>query len=59
MNNKIKYITGYNKEHYKQLKVYLTPEEMAELESQLKRLNISKVQFVRDAIKELRKKVKK
>lgn len=56
MSNKIKYITGYNKEHYKQLKVYLTPEEMTELESQLKRLNISKVQFVRDAIKELKKK---
>ena len=56
MNNKIKYITGYNKEHYKQLKVYLTPEEMSELESQLTRLKLSKVQFVRNAIKELKKK---
>ena len=56
MSNKIKYITGYNKEHYKQLKVYLTPDEMSELEFQLTRLKLTKAQFVRNAIKELKKK---
>lgn len=47
------YTQEYNKKHYKQLKVQLKPDEMKQLDEQLKRLNISKVQFIRDAIKDL------
>jgi hypothetical protein len=55
-NNKNKYITEYNKEHYKQLKVYLQPDEYNDLEYHLERLNVSKVQFIRDAINNLKNK---
>ena len=56
MSNNIEYIKNYNKEHYKRFRVYLTPEEMDELEKQLKRLGLTKPQFLKNAIKELKNK---
>lgn len=55
MRKNNEYNNRYNKEHYKQLKVYLYPDEYSELDGILKELNISKVQFIRNAIKDLRK----
>ena len=54
MEKKIQYIKEYNKEHYVRLQVYLKPSELEELEHHLKRLGISKSQFVKNAIKSLR-----
>lgn len=56
MSNNINYIKGYNKEHYIRLQVYLKPDEMKELEQELKRLGLTKSQFIKDAIKDLKKK---
>ena len=56
MSNNIEYIKEYNKTHYKRFRVYLTPEEMDELEELLDKLGISKAQFLKDAIKELKNK---
>ena len=56
MSNNIDYIKGYNKEHYVRLQVYLKPDEMEELEKELNRLGLTKSQFIKDAIKELKKK---
>ena len=56
MSNNIEYIKKYNKEHYKRFRVYLTPEEMDYLEQELKRLGLTKSQFLKDAIKELKNK---
>ena len=54
--NQQKYIQQYNKEHYKAFKVDLKVEELEELESILKSKGITKAQFLRNAIKALKKK---
>lgn len=46
-----KYINEYNRTHYKQFKVALLPAEYNELEALLKKLGMSKVQFVREGLK--------
>jgi len=57
--NQQKYIQEYNKEHYKTFKVDLKVEEMQELETMLTSLHLSKAQFLRNAIKSLKKSQKK
>lgn len=52
--NQAKYIQEYNKEHYKTFKVDLKVEEMQELETMLTSLHLTKAQFLRNAIKELK-----
>lgn len=54
--NQKKYVQEYNKEHYKAFKVDLKVEELLELESILKSKGITKAQFLRNAIKALKKK---
>ncbi len=44
------YKVKYNKEHYKAFKVDLKIEELEELEKMLKDDNVSKAQFLREAI---------
>ena len=56
MSNNIEYIKEYNKQHYKRFRVYLTTQEMEELEKELARLGLTKPQFLKNAIKELKKK---
>lgn len=56
MANNIEYINAYNKEHYKQFKVALKPDEYKLLEDKLKSLKMTKTQFVRNALEELLKK---
>ncbi len=52
----IKYKTAWNKENKKQFKVDLNIKEYEELCNILNKKNISKVQFVRNALEELKKK---
>jgi len=49
------YIQEYNKEHYKTFKVDLKKEELQELNELLKKEGLTKAQFLRDAIKDLKK----
>lgn len=56
MANNIEYINNYNKEHYRQFKVVLKPDEYKQLEDKLKSLKMTKTQFVRNALEELLKK---
>ena len=49
-----KYIQKYNKEHYKTFKVDLKQKEWEELESMLRIHHLSKAQFLRNAISELK-----
>lgn len=49
-----KYKQQYNKEHYKAFKVDLKKEELELLEKKLKEKGITKAQFLRDAIKNLK-----
>lgn len=51
MNYKVK----YNKEHYKVFKVDLKIEEAEELERILKEKKLTKAQFLRNAIKMIKK----
>lgn len=53
--NQKKYIIEYNKEHYKAFKVDLKVEELEELEKLLKEKGITKAQFLREAIHNLKK----
>lgn len=53
--NQKKYIQEYIKEHKKQFKVDLNIDEYNELKELLKKNNLSNVQFVRNAITELKK----
>lgn len=53
--NQQKYIQEYNKEHYKTFKVDLKKEELEELNKLLKKKNITKAKFLRDAIDKLKK----
>lgn len=54
--NKKKYDIEYNKKHYSQFKVDLKHEEKEELEMLLVKHKLTKAQFLRNAILELKKK---
>ena len=54
--NQNKYIQEYVKIHKKQFKVDLNIDEHKELKELLKQHNLSNVQFVRNAIEDLKKK---
>ena len=54
--DKNKYDIAYHKEYYSQFKVDLKKEEKRELDLLLKKKNLTKVQFIRNAINELKKK---
>ena len=54
--NQLKYIQGYNKEHYKTFKVDLKKEEFEELNKLLKEKDLTKAQFLRDAVDRLKRK---
>lgn len=54
-----KYITEYRKKHKKQFNVDLNIDEYNELEKLLKKCNITKAQFLRNSIEELKKSLKK
>ena len=49
-----KYLQEYKKEHYKAFKVDLKVEELEELEALLQKKGLSKAQFLRNAIKDLK-----
>lgn len=49
------YKRSYNKEHYKTFKVDLKVEEWDEIDTILKQKGITKAQFLRDAIKMIKK----
>ena len=50
--NQNKYIQQYNKEHYKAFKVDLRKEEYEALELYLRKIGITKAQFLRQAMKD-------
>lgn len=54
--DKNKYDYNYRLEHYKEFRCYLTIEEYNDLIDVLKNNNISKSDFVRNAMKEFKKK---
>ena len=54
--NQNKYIQNWKKLHKKQFKVELNISEYEELKNLLKENNLSNVQFVRNALNELKKK---
>ena len=54
--DKRKYDYNYRLEHYKEFRCYLTIQEFDTLNELLKDKNISKSDFVRNALKELQKK---
>ena len=54
--NQSKYIQEWNKQNKKQFKVNLNIPEYEELKNLLKENNLSNVQFVRNALNELKKK---
>lgn len=56
--NQTKYVRQYIKEHKSRFNVDLNKEEMIELEKLLKKNNLSKAQFLRNAINELKKNCK-
>lgn len=49
------YKVEYNKKHYKPFKVDLKIEELEELEEILKKKGLTKAQFLRNAIKMIKK----
>ena len=53
--NQSKYIQEYNKAHYRAFKVDLKIEELEELERLLEKKGISKADFLRSAIEQLKK----
>lgn len=53
--NQSKYITNWQKENKKQFKVSLNKEEFEKADNLLKKHNLSKIQFVRLALKALEK----
>ena len=55
--NQNKYIQEYIKQHKKQFKVDLNIDEYQELKELLKKNNLSNVQFVRDAMQNLKNKL--
>lgn len=52
--NQQKYIQEYNKEHYKEFRVNMKIDEIKELEKLLKDNHLTKAQFLRNAINELK-----
>lgn len=52
--NQYKYIQEYKKKHIKQFKVELTISEYTELKELLEKHNLSNVQFVRNALNDLK-----
>lgn len=52
--NQQKYIQEYNKEHYKEFRVNMKIDEIKELEKLLKDNHLTKAQFLRNAIDELK-----
>lgn len=54
--NQQDYIKEYNKAHYKTFKVDLKITEFEELEKILKKAKLTKAQFLRNAIKDLKQK---
>lgn len=54
--NSTKYKQIYAQKHYKTFKVELKIEEMERLNNLLKKKNLTKAQFLRDAINKLEKK---
>lgn len=52
--NQTDYIREYNKKHYSYFKVQLKKEEADELNQLLKKLNLSKPEFIRQAIKKFK-----
>lgn len=57
--NQREYIQQYQKKHYAVFKVDLKKEEKEELDTLLEKENLSKAQFLRNAIQELKSKQKK
>lgn len=54
--NQVKYIDNFRKQNKAQFNVDLNIEEKKELDALLKELNLSKTQFLRNAIAELKAK---
>ncbi len=54
--NQLKYKMTYGKEHYKAFKVDLKIEEMEELNKLLEKHKLTKADFLRQSIEELKKK---
>lgn len=50
---------NYNKEHYKTFSVDLKIEELEELNELLKIVSLTKAEFLRNAIKELKQNIEK
>lgn len=57
--NQNKYIQKYNREHYSTFKVDLKHEELEELNNLLKEQRLTKAQFLRNAIADLKTKKKR
>lgn len=57
--NQKKYIQNYQNEHYSIFKVKLKKEEKKELDELLAAVNLNQAQFLRNAIQELKKTLKK
>ena len=57
--DKAKYDVEYKKKNKKQFKVELNLDEMDELNELLKKYNLTKIQFVRNAIIDLKQKKNK
>lgn len=54
--NQQQYIKEYNQAHYKTFKVELKKEEKEELDELLKKFDMTKATFLREAIKNLKEK---
>lgn len=54
--NQNEYINDYKKKHYKQFRVDLKTEDMEELNVLLKGLGLTKSQFLKNAIQDLKQK---
>ncbi len=54
-----KYIQNYQNEHYSIFKVKLKKEEKKELDELLAAVNLNQAQFLRNAIQDLKKSLKK
>lgn len=57
--NQKKYIQNYQNEHYSIFKVKLKKEEKKELDELLAAVNLNQAQFLRNAIQDLKKSLKK
>ena len=55
--NQKEYINNYKKEHKRQFKADLKIDEKEELDELLEKANLTKIQFIRNAKKELEKRV--